>query len=260
VSVQVEKFRRLLQDELVRRCNANPRYSLRSFARSLAVDYSVLSKIIRGERKPGMRAVTSLSEKLGLSPSEISELILTEQKKAADDDSVSSDYRQIQEDTFRILSDWYYFAILELTHIDGFSADPRWIGQRLGLTVNEVNIAIERLLRVNLLKKGPRGKLTDNSAGKTTTLDTKSTAAVHRDFQKRILTKALQAMDEVQPELRDQSSMTFAVSQKKITGAKDKIKKFRRELAEYLRSGDSHDEVYCLSVSLFPMTQSQLKH
>jgi hypothetical protein len=43
VDLDSEAFRLFLQSELVRRCKANPRFSLRSFARSMAVEPSAMS-------------------------------------------------------------------------------------------------------------------------------------------------------------------------------------------------------------------------
>src|SRR3984957_9168996 len=43
-------FRMILQRELLLRCERNPQYSLRSFAKSLQIDPSTLSQILRGKR------------------------------------------------------------------------------------------------------------------------------------------------------------------------------------------------------------------
>lgn len=253
MTVQVEKFRRLLQDELVRRCHANPSYSLRAFARSLGTDFSVLSKIIRGERRPGVRAITGLSERLGLSAREISDFIVSNPDRTAPE---VSEYLQIQEDTFRLLSEWYYYAILELVQVRGFKHDARWIGRKLGLTVGEVTVALERLTRLQMISEVTPGTYAV-VVGKTTSIapDAGPGSKAHRDFQRKILEKAAQALDAVNPEHRSQTSMTFAGNKEKIAEAKSKIKEFRRDLAEFMRGESAvKDEVFCLSVSLFPMT------
>jgi hypothetical protein len=47
-----------------------------------------------------------------------------------------------------MISDWYHFAILDLTRLDDFQPEPAWVSRKLGLTVSEVKIAVERLLRL----------------------------------------------------------------------------------------------------------------
>jgi hypothetical protein len=42
---------------------------------------------------------------------------------------------------------------------------------------------------------------------------------------------------------------------KKIKEAKDKIKKFRRELCDFLEDGN-HDSVFQLCIQLYPLTHS----
>ena len=44
------------------------------------------------------------------------------------------EYQQLQMDTFRVISDWYHFGILELTYLKSFKSDPRWIAKALGIT------------------------------------------------------------------------------------------------------------------------------
>ncbi len=43
-------------------------------------------------------------------------------------------------------------AILELTRRQGFRPDSRWIARELRVTVDEANIALQRLLRLELLE------------------------------------------------------------------------------------------------------------
>ncbi|HLN29547.1 MAG TPA: hypothetical protein VK395_17495 [Gemmataceae bacterium] len=44
-------FRLYLQAELGRRCAGNAQYSLRAFAKFLAIDHATLSQLLRGKRR-----------------------------------------------------------------------------------------------------------------------------------------------------------------------------------------------------------------
>lgn len=44
------RLRTILRDELSRRRRVNPRYSLRAFARSVEIEHSTLSQLLRGKR------------------------------------------------------------------------------------------------------------------------------------------------------------------------------------------------------------------
>ena len=51
-------------------------------------------------------------------------------------------------DKFSVISEWYHYAILELTYVSGFKADYKWIARKLSITVEEAKVAIERLIRL----------------------------------------------------------------------------------------------------------------
>ena len=60
-------FRRLLQDELVRRTQKNPGYSLRAFARMLGIQSGFLSKRVLGQRRGTPATVMRIVAKGGRS-------------------------------------------------------------------------------------------------------------------------------------------------------------------------------------------------
>jgi transcriptional regulator with XRE-family HTH domain len=110
-------FRGLLERELARRAARNRRYSLRAFARHLGVDHATLSQWLRGRRPITARTMTRLAPRLAASA------------------GASPDV-----------------AILFLTRVPGFRPDSRWIARTLGLSVDDVNIALHRLLRLGRLE------------------------------------------------------------------------------------------------------------
>ena len=114
-------FRRLLESELARRSSRNRRYSLRAFARYLDVDHSTLSQWLRGRRTITPRTVASLAPRLGCAPGTPPDL-----------------------------------AILGLVRQEGFHPDSRWIARSLGIGVDDVNVALQRLLRLGLLRMETR--------------------------------------------------------------------------------------------------------
>ena len=64
-------LRMYLQQEFLRRCRTNPRYSLRAFARALKLESSYLSKILQGKREVTTRLVSRVQEPLKLSAQQV---------------------------------------------------------------------------------------------------------------------------------------------------------------------------------------------
>ena len=74
-------FREYLNQELARRAQRNPRYSLRAFARFLGTDFSAFSKMLRGKRPIGPTKIRDFGVRLGL-PSEQIEGFIEARRKA----------------------------------------------------------------------------------------------------------------------------------------------------------------------------------
>jgi hypothetical protein len=106
-------MRAALEAELTRRRARNPRYSLRAFAKSLALDHSTLSQLLRGERNLTPRMAERLEARL---------------------------------------QQGYIAALATLTTESGFRADSRWCADRLGISVDRVNIIVQRLVREGRLR------------------------------------------------------------------------------------------------------------
>lgn len=107
-----------LAAEYRRRRGINPRYSLRAFARALGTHHSTLSQILQGRRRLTSRAVRRLGPRLGMSPAEIAEACL--------DESCA--------------------AILRLVADRRFRPSSRWIATMTGIPLDDVNLALHRLL------------------------------------------------------------------------------------------------------------------
>lgn len=267
------KYREILNEELASRTERNNRYSVRSFARSLNMDSGALSQILSGKRIPSVKVANKLVERLGLSPEEKVNFLnsladvhinrkLQRTRKffkeiSSKTESKKVNYRDLSLDLFRTIADWYHYAILELTFIDGFSSNPRWIAAELGISITEVNLAINRLKELGFLSE-ESDKLVKTTPPLITS-DRNLTTGAHKQRQKQILAKAIETIDEVPLELRNHSAMTMAIDPQKIPEAKKKIQAFLDELSLFLESG-KRTQVYEASICLFPLNKNRKDH
>jgi transcriptional regulator with XRE-family HTH domain len=142
-----------MQAELARRCAENPRYSLRAFAQRLGIDHSTLSQILRGKRRVTTRTIERVGRSLRITADRIAGFVAFEQEHPPVALTVPTRDQAVRlaRDLVELLTQWVHFAILELTSLEAFRPDSRWIAQVLGVTADEVNIAIARLVRYRLL-------------------------------------------------------------------------------------------------------------
>lgn len=251
--MEIEKnglFKKALNDEFAKRTTKNASYSIRSFAQFLQVEPSSLAQILSGKRKLTDKMCLRFGARLGYSPVKMRTLTRSYSRV---DDTAFEKFAKLEEDAFLVISDWYYYAILELTYCDEFNPSVRWISKVLNIPFSQTLNAVERLKRLNYLEITPEGKWVDR-LGDTNNLGNEFKAPAFTEHQRQVLAKAMEALDKTAYENRVQSSMTLPVSKEKVKEAKQMILNFIDELNDFLRSGPTKDEVYNISVSLYPLT------
>jgi uncharacterized protein (TIGR02147 family) len=245
-----------LRQELVERVRRNPSYSLRAFAKQLGIPASRVSDIINEKRPITANNARLIAHSLGLNAADkdffLKSILEVKRKTKLQGSSQKLDYIQIQDDIFSSISEWYHFAVLELTKVEGFRSDVRWISRRLGVSPHLIREAIDRLVRLNMLVADKNGNF-KMAKSFTTTHDIPSSALVAS--HKQSLELAIKSLSDTPVSLRDVSSITFAMNIKKIPEAKARIQKFRRQLTKHLESGPSN-EVYNLNIQLVPVSRS----
>lgn len=250
-------FRTLLQRKLTECCRANPAYSLRAFAKQLGLEPSFLSKILSSKRSVTPTLISKVARKVGLNPTQTQYYLLKAQRKRTKSALALEKvkYGDLTLDQFQIIADWHHYAILELIEVEGFSGSPRWIARKLGIGKKKAQSALERLARLGLIEI--RDSIVRKTGAGHTTVGSAFTAAAFRKLQSQILRQAEVAMRTLPIETRDQSSITMAVHTDLIDEAKERIKRFRRELCAFLKQdGLPKKEVYQLSISLFPVSRA----
>lgn len=263
-------YRTILQTELARRCEKNARYSLRAFAKGLGFNSAVISQILSGKRIPSAKTATKLAQGLNLSPEQEHDFFssLADVQRTRGLQRMSPVFKKLNEselsrqgppadlsiDTFRIISDWYHYAILELSCTEGFKSNINWIAKELRIGVTETKLAIERLLKLGLL--GEKNGVFFKTTERLTTADKHLTTPALRKYQKQILEKAIESLENDPIDIRSMSSMTMSVDPKNILFAKKLIDECTKQISALLRSGNQ-TEVYQLQVSLYPLQKKE---
>lgn len=221
-----------------------PSYSKRAFARRLGLSSGALSEILNGKRNVTVKCATRIADRLSLGPRDRRRLGLT--PPAASSETPI----ELTQDIFALISEWWHYAILNLTRTHGFRGQPLWIAKRLGIPLNQAELAVQRLLKLGLLKR--KGETLVRVFKNTNTSDEVVNPALRRshrmDFE---LISA--AFSGVPLALRDSTSITFPISVRHIAEIKRLIRRFQDEIFE-LASDGAGDEVYRLSMHLFPLS------
>jgi transcriptional regulator with XRE-family HTH domain len=152
-----------LSEELAARKRSNQRYSLRAFAAFLGADHSTLSQVLRGTRRATVTQLRAWSRKLGITPPEIAVYLAAEQ---VPDDATAGRQAMLRHwtaEAMAVVRDRAHFEILRLSRADDFRADCRWLAERADVSVDEVNVALARLLRLGLIEMTTDGVWRDRT-------------------------------------------------------------------------------------------------
>jgi uncharacterized protein (TIGR02147 family) len=258
--LNTNSYKTFLAEELARRKRTNPQYSQRAFAKQLGLSPGELSEILTHKRSLSLKSALRISKSLGLNATETKHLIhlvQIEKTKALHPDGLDEmsvpGGQQLSLDLFRIVADWYCFAILNLTETHDFKWNVGWIARRLKISVAEARAAVERLERVGLivLKNGKRRVAHDHVITSSTT-----PSDAIRSYHRQILKKAIDALDFQSVEERDITGITLAVDPKNLAAIKKDISDFQDQLMTKYSKGKK-SEVYHFETALIKLTEGE---
>ena len=271
---RMNSYRQIILDHYSLRRSVNNAYSLRAFARDLGISASRLSEVLSGKQGLSLKSAEKISALLKLNGDEkeyFIDLVLSvdarskkEREEALErlgDRTGTNTNQEMKEETFRIISDWYHFAILELMETKDFRSSTLWISGRLGISETEAEEALKRMEKLELVKK-VKGRYQSTGAELVTGNDTPSHSI--QKFNLQILRKAMDSVQEQKVDERGLSTFTVAMDPKLLPEIKKRILNFRDELDAYIQENNQNpSEVYCMSQQIFrlsePLVEGELK-
>jgi DNA-binding MarR family transcriptional regulator len=238
-----------LQKTYAERCRRNPQYSLRAFAKSLDIDSSTLSALIRRKRPLTAKTAQRLIGNLGITdPSHAQSLLLG---VLGEKDEQAPEYQQLEIETAEVISSWEHFAIRSLLQLDGYRPNTKQIARRLNIPHGIALEALNRMARLGLVVQ--QGEIWLDTGKNLATPGSIPNLAL-RGALRQYIVKAIDSLEKDPVDVRDMSGTTMAISAKKLPEARKLIQDFRRRLCAFLEDGHK-DAVYRLNVQLFPLSQ-----
>ena len=255
-----------MSEELTRRKRVNPAYSMRAFARDLDLLPSHLSSILKGNRGLSSDRSESVAKAMGLNDSEIesfTDLVDSSDHRSKKmrigavkrlEERLGQGFQRVDLDTFRIVSDWVCFALLELTKLKNFQPSVGWVSKKLGVDKSRIEEALESLIRTGLLRVSETAWV-ETEQDLATTSDIPSSAI--KDFHISIMERAKDALLRRPVLERDVSNLVISISKEDLPEFKKRIRKFRADLNQWAETRPNRDSVYALSTQFFELTESE---
>lgn len=161
---------------------------------------------------------------------------------------------------YRLLSHWYYVAILELVRVPSDRPkDASWIQKRLRpeVELKEVKAAVAELVRLDLLAHDEHAGLVRSEAMLATEDAVRSLSAVN--FHTQMSQLAAKAVAEQKAREREFTTLTVVTSEKAFQRAREEIRKFRDHLHSILEqeNEDPRDFVGHFNLQLFRLSEKE---
>lgn len=244
-------------------------FSYRTFSRLAGFRSSNFIKlIVEGKRNLSHEGIHKIAKALKLNKSETNffeALVLFDQSKNIDEKNryyariaqskSYNHYKPLEASQYEFFSNWYFVAMRELIQLKNFKEDAKWINQKLQLSLSddEIKKAIQTLIDLKLVSRGPDNKLKQTDEKISTSPDIAS-LTVH-NFHKTMIRKAESSLESSSTADRDVSALTVSLNEKQFTQLKERMNQFRREIHDIAEQSEDADAVYQINFQLFNLSE-----
>jgi len=258
-------YRGILKDAYEERKASSPLYSYRMLAESFGLDTGNVFRILQGDAHLPARCQSRAIEFLGLSGRSAEYFLLliayARERNAKARTEILEKAMALRDVARRRLVDreldyyrnWWSVGVRSLLEVTEGRARASEIASRLvpGVGEDEVRRSLELLLELGLVRKAASGKLVLSEAHLTAGGDEKTEAV--RGFQRQILALASESLERFPKELRDVSTITFAVDRNAFVEIREMLRECRRQIQKRIEESERPDRVMQLAMALFPL-------
>ncbi len=216
-----DSYRSYLRDLLSERIGRNPAYSLRSMAAQLGLAASSLSEIIKGRANLSRERAFTVTQKLSLSAAEseyfdllvqletvkkpeMREMIVARMKALNPQQSV----HDVSVEYFKVMSEWYHGPVMILAQTLPAPVSAARIAKKVGLSPVQVEAALERLKKLELLVEGEPGHYSEPAERVRVSSEVPNEAL--RAYHRQMLARAQDALTTQSPQEKCVATETFA--------------------------------------------------
>jgi uncharacterized protein (TIGR02147 family) len=248
----------------------NPSFSYATWARRLGVKSpATLHMVTKGQRSPGRSLVSKFQKDLALNSDEARyfEILVNLKKhknhllpslelmKELELRHPDKGFKLVDHDQFRLISNWYCWALLEMVTLKGFKEDPQWIVQKFeyAVSIEDIQEALSTMERMQLLGRDRNQKLVRTSKPLKTTSDRASEAI--QKYHAQSLKNATESLHKHSVDERNFESLTLCMSSMKLPEAKKMLREFFIEFCQKF-DDPAANKVYQMQLALIPLTRN----
>lgn len=270
---QYESYRDYLKDFYKSQKAKNPSYSYRVFSQKAKLSSpNYLKLVMDGTRRITDRTLPNFVRGLKLSPVEAAFFRSLVQFEDATDEETKAQFEReraqlrrrlryapkgVRPESLAWLGDWSPWVIREMVALAEFKADPTWIASRLRgrVTPAEVERTLKRLLSAGLIEADRDGRYRAKDLHLTTE-DREEASLSLQKLHGEFLDLAKESLTRDASSSREMNGLVLPIATSRMAELKGFLREVRKEINRRFSHAEGNDEVYYLSMALFPVTGS----
>jgi len=260
-----EDPRDYLKLEYHRRHARRPHYSKRAFARDLDLSPSALVEFLNGKLPLSKPRVRSLAKVIQLSIEQthhwmdLMDLFFSKNKvhkeaaqtRIANRRKDKGHYEAL--DFFEFISEWSYWAYLELLEMNPIYQDDKLAADFLSLPLRKIKTIRNKLLKFEFIESYDGGV---RATGKIRILSNFKSPEAAQKYHQTLISKAVQAIHHQTLDERFLSSLTCTVRKQDIPAIGKLLEKTIVEVLTPYCVKDERDSVYACTIQLYDLAKS----
>jgi uncharacterized protein (TIGR02147 family) len=263
-------YRSFLKTIISDKKKKNPSYSMNALALQVGLGQSALSQVLAGKKNLSMESANRIANKLALTEveSEYFKVIIQievtkdfELKKSllarAQSLNPIQEVRELSVDFFSTIADWYHLAIKNMIGLEGFTFTSAAIAKRLGISKLDAEVAIERLIRLEMIELDPKNPNNYRVVKNYTITRSAIPNDALRKFHRQMLEKAIDSLTTQSPQEKIVGSETFAFSPELLPAANVILEDCFRKMTDLAKKSKNQTEVYHLGLQFFNLTKNK---
>jgi uncharacterized protein (TIGR02147 family) len=260
--LESRNYREVLRNEIAERSQKNPQFSLRAFATLAGLPASNLSEVLNGKKNISVERAYSISEKLKFSVKEREYFVSLVQLETTKSESLKMallekvrtmnpkvQAQSIALDNFRMISEWFHFAILELLLAEKFIFTNKSAAKALGISPYQVDTALARLIRMDLVAETESGEYKVKNSD--VLVDSKIPAQALRSFHRQMLERTIESVEVQSPQEKVIGTETLAFDKADLAEANKIIEECFQKIIGLSRKSKKRNSVYHLGIQFF---------
>lgn len=263
-------YRTYLKSVIAEKRSKNPSYSMRVLAKQLGLTQATISMVLSGKRNLSPESALKITRHLGLNDREIEYFCTLVQFDSAKGPTVRESLakklmhlnpkkkiHELSVEFFRLVADWYHFAIRNLLDVDGFELTATNAAKKLGITRLEAEAAIDRLERLELIEKSENNSGQYQKTKDYVLVKSHLSNEALRHFHSQMLQKASESLTTQTTNEKIVGSETFAFNPQSLKEANELTEEYFEKMKNLSEKSNSKTEVYHLGVQFFNLTKGK---